>query len=245
VPPDTGRGSEPLGELPQRNEPSGRGSAVLGFGDSITLGPEEGAFGVAPRAWAHWLAELLDVPFHRLARAGAWTPEMADTLLPRARFPYTLACVHVGTNDVRSVEWAPGSFAAALERILDGVGARAERVCVATIPLDLGRPRAGAKVAELNAIVRRAAAERGAVVVALDDLRGWRELFPDAVHPTALGQLEIARRAAAALGLAGDPAALTDLERGPGADVRYAIGRQVGHLLRDWRRRQGERNVRA
>jgi lysophospholipase L1-like esterase len=217
--------------------------AVLGFGDSITCGPEEGAFGVPPRAWAQWLAELLDAPFHRVAQPGALTPWLAGALLPRARFSYALACVHVGTNDVRSVDWDARSFTAALARILDALTTRAERVCIATVPLDLGRPPAGAKVAELNAIIREQAAAREAAVVALDDLRGWRTFFPDAVHPTALGQLEIARRAAASLGLPGDPATLTDVRRGLRADARYALGRQVAHLVRDWRRRAVERNV--
>ncbi len=217
---------------------------VLALGDSILCGPEEGAFGVPPRSWAQWLAEALDLPFHKLAQPGAMTPWIADALLPRARGNYALACVGVGTNDVRALDWDPGSFAVALERILDGLATRTTRVCVATVPLDLGRPRAGAKVAELNAIVRSAAATRDAmVVVDLDDLRGWRLYFPDAVHPTALGQLEIAQRAAAALGLDVSPTALTSVQRGPRADARYAGMRQVAHLLRDWRRRTVERNV--
>jgi lysophospholipase L1-like esterase len=208
---------------------------VLGLGDSITCGPEEGAFGVPPRAWAQFLAEGLDLPFHRLAAPGATATEIADRLLPRARGTYALACVHVGTNDVRSAAWDPAAFEAALDRLLDGVDA--ERTCVATVPLDLGRPRAGAKVADLDRIVRLRAAVRGAVVVDLDDLRGWRLLFPDAVHPTALGQLEIAQRASAALDL--------DIElpvpnRGPQADARYVFARQGGHLWRDWRRRAFE-----
>jgi len=219
------------------------GGPVLGIGDSISCGPEEGAFGVPPRSWAQWLAEALDLPFHRLAQPGATTPWIAGALLPRARRDYALACVGVGTNDVRSLDWDAGSFGAALERLLDGLEARAERVCVATVPLDLGRPPAGPKVAELNAIVRGAAAARGAVVVDLDDLRGWRMLFPDAVHPTALGQLEIACRAAAALGLDASPADRTSVQSGIRADLRYALGRQVAHLARDFRRRAAERNV--
>jgi lysophospholipase L1-like esterase len=216
---------------------------VLGLGDSISCGPEEGAFGVPPRSWAQWLAEALDVPFHKLAQPGATTPWIADALLPRARDGYALACVGVGTNDVRALDWDPDAFEAALGRILDGLAARADRTCVATIPLDLGRPPAGAKVAGLNAIVRSAAAARDAVVVDLDDLRGWRLLLPDAVHPTALGQLEIARRGAAALALEVSPLALTTVRRGLRADVRYAGTRQVAHLFRDWRRRAVERNV--
>jgi lysophospholipase L1-like esterase len=215
---------------------------VLGLGDSISCGPEEGAFGVPPRSWAQWLAEALDLPFHKLAQPGATTPWIADALLPRARDDYALACVGVGTNDVRALDWAPRSFEVALGRILDVLAARATRICVATIPLNLGRPPAGSKVAELNAIVRSAAATRNAVVVDVDDLCGWRLLFPDAVHPTALGQLEIAQRAAAALALDVSPIALTSVQRGPRADVRYALTRQVAHLARDWRRRAVERN---
>jgi lysophospholipase L1-like esterase len=216
---------------------------VLGLGDSISCGPEEGAFGVAPRAWAQWLAEALDEPFHRLAAPGASTPWIAEHLLPRVRAGTGLACVHVGTNDVRSVAWDPAAFGVALERILAVCAQRAARTCVATIPLDLGRPPAGPKVADLNAIVREAAARHRAVVVALDDLRGWRLLFPDAVHPTALGQLEIAERAARALRLGVSPAALAGPVRGPRADLRYGLTRQAAHLARDWRRRVAERHA--
>ena len=216
---------------------------VLGLGDSILCGPDEGAFGVPPRAWPQWLAEVLDLPFHRVAAAGALTPWMASELAPRVRDGTAIACVHVGTNDVRSMAWDPAAFSGALSEILAVCAARAERTCVATVPLDLGRPRAGAKVAECNAIVRRVAAGAGAAVVAIDDLRGWRLFFPDAVHPTALGQLEIADRAAAALGLEARPSALAGPVRGLRADLRYGLGRQVAHLARDWRRRAVERRA--
>lgn len=214
---------------------------VLALGDSISCGPEEGAFDVAPRVWAQWLAETLDLPFHRLARAGALTPEIAAAFLPRLRDDYALACVHVGTNDVRSVDWEPAPFERALEQILGALASRAARVCVATLPLDLGRPRAGPKVGELNAIVRRLGSGSGATILELDDLRGWRLLFPDAVHPTALGQLEIAERAARALGITPAPGSIAGATRGVTADVRYGTTRQVAHLARDIRRRLGDR----
>jgi hypothetical protein len=216
---------------------------VLGLGDSIMCGPEEGAFGVPPRAWPQWLAEAADAPFHRLARPGACAPDVAGAFLGRLRDDYAVACVGVGTNDVRSVSWDPARFAAALDQILDAVARRAERVCVASVPLGLGRPPAGPKVADLNAIVRRQAASRGATVVDLDDFAGWRRLFPDAVHPTALGQLEIARRAAIAINLDVSPLALTAVRSDHAADMRYVLTRQLGHLARDWRRRAMERNV--
>jgi lysophospholipase L1-like esterase len=216
---------------------------VLALGDSIMCGPEEGAFGVPPRAWPQWLAELLDVPFHRIARPGASAPDLVARDLSRMRDGYGIACVGVGTNDVRSVEWDPARYAHALETLLDAAAARAARVCVATVPLDLGRPRAGAKVADLNTIVRSAAGSRGAAVVDLDDFGGWRWWFPDAVHPTALGQQEIARRAARALGLDRDPAELAPPRSGPRSDAHYAATRQIFHLWRDRRRQRAERNV--
>jgi hypothetical protein len=72
---------------------------------------------------------------------------------------------------------------------------RCDRVLTMTAPLDLGRPRAGAKVNDLNAAILRVAAEVGALVV---DLRAWgaRNLvMTDHVHPTAFGQIDIAERA--------------------------------------------------
>jgi GDSL-like Lipase/Acylhydrolase family len=216
---------------------------VLALGDSILCGPEEGAFGVPPRVWPQWLAEALDLPFHRLARPGALSSDVERLFAGRLRSDYALACIGVGTNDVRMLDWDARSFKASLGRLLAAAGACSERVCVATVPLDLGRPRAGAKVADLNAIVRSCAASSGATVVELADFGGWRWWFPDAVHPTALGQLEIARRAADALDLDASPLELADVQSGWTADVRYAATRQVAHLARDWRRRAAERNV--
>lgn len=216
--------------------------AVLGLGDSITEGPGDSALGVLPRPWAHWLALALDAPFHAVARPGATAPEVARDLLPRTvGRRYALACVHVGTNDVRRLDWHAGSFEAALAAILGALDA--ERLCVATVPLDLGRPRAGAKVRELNAIVRALSDAHRATVVGLDDLRGWKLVMPDAVHPTALGQLAIADRAAAALGLDARPSALAQEGRDQGARslVRYALTRHAPMAGRDARRRLAER----
>ncbi|MEA2445307.1 MAG: hypothetical protein QOJ12_2599, partial [Thermoleophilales bacterium] len=79
----------------------------------------------------------------------------------------------------------------------------AQRTLVLTIPLDLGRPRAGKDVVTANAILRRLAPEHKAILVPLDDLRGTPYLLPDAVHPTSAGMVEIAERAATALEAAG------------------------------------------
>ena len=79
------------------------------------------------------------------------------------------------------------------------LAARCERTLTATIPLDLGRPRAGAKVQDANAIIERCARETGALVVDLSGFRGRRVLMADHVHPTAFGQIAIAERALAVL----------------------------------------------
>jgi len=122
--------------------------------------------------------------------------------------------------------------------------ARATRVLTLTIPLDLGRPRAGTAVPRANALIRRLAGEHDAVCAELADLRGWRLLLPDAVHPTALGQLEIADRAARALAAAGTPvprlpSALADPDSSRRAGARFAV-RWGSLLARDLARRRVE-----
>ncbi|HET8671998.1 MAG TPA: hypothetical protein VFL87_00050, partial [Thermoleophilaceae bacterium] len=75
----------------------------------------------------------------------------------------------------------------------------------ATAPLNLGRPRAGAKVEELNAVVERVARAAGALVVDLRDFGARNRVMADHVHPTAFGQIEIAERALDVLARDGVP----------------------------------------
>ena len=79
-----------------------------------------------------------------------------------------------------------------------GSAARACSTC--TIPLDLGRPRAGAGVEQANAAIERVAGELGALVVDLRDFGARNRVMADAVHPTAFGQIAIAERALDVLG---------------------------------------------
>jgi len=173
---------------------------LIALGDSITNGDGEPALGVPCRSWALWLAQALELPYTNLACDGAVIADVLSCQLPRVQREYDLACLFVGVNDVRGPRWDPERFAENLDVALGALAEHAARVLALTIPLDLGRPRAGrAKVAAANASIRRVAATRGAECAPLDDLRGARMLLPDAVHPTALGQLEIADRAALAL----------------------------------------------
>jgi lysophospholipase L1-like esterase len=200
------------------------------------------AFGVTALSWAQWLARALDLPYTSHAVNGAVVADVVREQAPRVRDAHEVGCLYAGVNDVRAPGFALAPFAQAHAAALRALAARADVVLTATIPLDLGRPRAGAeKVAAANAAIRAGAAAAGALVVALEDVGGWPLVLPDAVHPTALGQVEIAERAARALAAAGQrvqaaPRALADPDRSLRALARHAPGAGVA-LARDLARR--------
>jgi lysophospholipase L1-like esterase len=217
---------------------------LIALGDSITKGDGEPVLGVSYRSWSLWLAEALDVPYTNRAVDAAVASELVRDQLPRVQTDYDLACLYIGVNDARGPDWDADRFAAALDAALGHLRARASRVLTLTIPLDLGRPRAGTAVPVANALIRRLAGEHDAVCADLSDLRGWRLVLPDAVHPTALGQLQIADRAAAALAAAGapvtqSPSALADADESRRAGASFAI-RWGSLLARDLVRRRLE-----
>jgi lysophospholipase L1-like esterase len=214
---------------------------VVALGDSITRGRGGSpTLGVHPQSWALWLAEALGLPVTVLGVDGAIAGDLVRDQLPRLQPPYDLATLFVGANDARSIGFDPERFDADVATLVHAVADAADRLVVLTVPLDLGRPPAGAKVGDANELIRRAAADAGALVVALDDLRGRRFLLPDAVHPHAVGQLEIADRAARVLGAPRLPSALADRDRGLRAEARWALA--WGRMwVRDVNRRRRER----
>ena len=174
---------------------------MLAFGDSITNGGGELQWGVALQSWALWMARGLGLPYTGYAVDGARVSDVVGAQIPAfvarsaAGARYDVGCLYIGVNDVRSVDWDLAAFALAFGRALRFLDERCDRVLTVTAPLDLGRPRAGAKVVDLDAAICRAASEVGALVV---DLRAWgaRNLvMTDHVHPTAFGQIDIAERA--------------------------------------------------
>jgi GDSL-like Lipase/Acylhydrolase family len=178
---------------------------VLAFGDSITNGGGELQWGVALQSWALWVARGLGLPFTGYATDGATVGDVVDAQIPAclARSPagarYEVGCLYIGVNDVRSGDWDPVEFAALFRTALGFLHERCDRVLTVTAPLDLGRPRAGGKVGDLDEVIFRVAGELGSLVV---DLRLWgaRNLvMTDHVHPTAFGQIDIAQRALAML----------------------------------------------
>jgi lysophospholipase L1-like esterase len=174
---------------------------VLAFGDSITNGGGELQWGVALQSWALWVARGLGVPFTSYAVDGARVSDVVGSQIPafvarsRPGARYDVGCLYIGVNDVRGVDWDAAAFAVAFGQALRFLGERCDRVLTVTAPLDLGRPRAGAKVGDLNAAVVRVAGEVGALVVDLGPWGARNLVMTDHVHPTAFGQIDIAERA--------------------------------------------------
>jgi lysophospholipase L1-like esterase len=197
---------------------------VLAFGDSITNGGGELQWGVALQSWALWVARATGLPYSGYAVDGARAVNVVQRQIPeferRTAHPgarYELGCLYIGVNDVRALDWDSTAFARDLRTALTFLTARCERTLTLTIPLDLGRPRAGRKVLEGNVIVERVAAELGTLVVDLRDFGARNHLMPDHVHPTAFGQIAIAERTLDVLerdgvSVAARPSSLIDYE---------------------------------
>ena len=175
---------------------------VLAFGDSITNGGGELQWGVALQSWALWVARSLGLPFTSYAVDGATAPDVVNLQIPafQRRSPtpaarYDVGCLYIGVNDVRALDWDAQAYERDARTALDFVSERCGRTLAVTAPLDLGRPRAGAKVNELNAIIRASAADHGALIVELSGFKARNHVMVDHVHPTAFGQIAIAERA--------------------------------------------------
>jgi lysophospholipase L1-like esterase len=179
---------------------------VLAFGDSITNAGGELQWGVALQSWALWMARALGMPYTGFAVDGATVADVVAQQIPtferrtaNLAGRYHVGCLYIGVNDVRSIDWDADAFAADFDTALRYVAGRCDRVLTATAPLALGRPPAGAKVRDLNRIVRNTADRLGALVVDLSSFGARNHVMVDRVHPTAFGQISIAERALAVL----------------------------------------------
>ncbi len=169
---------------------------VIALGDSITNGGGELQWGVALQSWALWVARGLALPYTGHAIDGARIGDVVRGQLPRLDHRhYDLGCLYAGVNDVRAPDWDSGAFAADYATALAALAACCDRLLVVTIPLDLGRPRAGARVEEANRIIEAAGRAHGALVVDLREFGARNLVMTDHVHPTAFGQVWIAERA--------------------------------------------------
>jgi lysophospholipase L1-like esterase len=226
------------------------GLGVLAFGDSITNGGGELQWGVALQSWALWTARGLGMPYSGYAVDGATIDTVLDVEIPRfkrampdpdARFDVGL--LYIGVNDVRSVDWDEAYFEPRYREALEFMAARSQRTLTTTIPVDLGRPRAGAKVEDANRLIERVAAEVGALVMDLRGFKGRRLLMADQVHPTAFGQIAMACKALEVLEADGaevrvDPWSLVDWDETP-------LGRARGDATYAYRRAKEEAKAAA
>jgi lysophospholipase L1-like esterase len=190
---------------------------VLAFGDSITNGGGELQWGVALQSWALWVARGLGLPYTSFATDGATVDDVVAQQIPACGDGrYDLGCLYIGVNDVRGFDWDRNRFERGHRDALAFLADRCDRVLTLTVPLDLGRPRAGAKVHEVNAAIEASARANGALTL---DLRGFGArnlLMADHVHPTAFGQIAIAERALDVLAADGLPPRTR-----PSALIRY------------------------
>jgi hypothetical protein len=215
---------------------------LVALGDSITDGDVAPMLGVRAWSWAQWLATAFELPYTGLAAPGAQAGDVIASQVPRLDGPYAVGCLWIGVNDVRSVDFDLEAYRFGLTRAADAVAAACGRVVMPTIPLDLGRPRAGrVKVLAANDAIAFEARRVGAALVGLAGLRGWKLVLPDAVHLTALGELEVADRAARALGSRVTPSSLCSPDRSARGALRYAMTGRAAALGRDWGRRVRER----
>jgi lysophospholipase L1-like esterase len=176
---------------------SGCRLGVLAFGASITNGGGELQWGVALQSWALWAARGLGLPYSPFATDGARAADVVAHQLPAVpgATRYDLGCLYVGANDVRAPDWDRTQFERDHGTALAFLAERCDRTLTLTVPLDLGRPRAPARVTEANAAIRRSADHAGAVVLDLKDFGARNLVMADHVHPTAFGQIAIAERA--------------------------------------------------
>jgi lysophospholipase L1-like esterase len=188
-----------LGEVSDNG--GGQALGVLAFGDSITNGGGELQWGVALQSWALWVARATGLPFTNYAVDGARVADVAKHQLgahqqsaahPGAR--YELGCLYIGVNDARALDWDPYQFERDYRVALEFLTDRCDRTLTITAPLDLGRPKAGARVPALNEIIRTVARDQQALLVDLSGLKARNLVMPDHVHLTAFGQIALAER---------------------------------------------------
>jgi len=160
---------------------------LLAVGDSIVNGHANSMARVPSLSWAQWVADAMGLSYMRFARGGATSDDIVRELLPRVSGKYEVGAFNMGTNDAYL-----GLDLSKLKRNLDFAAARfvdcCDRVLVLTVPYS------EAATAEVREV-----AERHGLLVVDAELHGARLMQPDGIHPTALGHLKLADRAAALL----------------------------------------------
>ena len=211
--------------------------SVLQVGDSLSNGDSIVIGHVPSMPWGGWLAFANGWSFTRHSITGRTSGQVANDLLPKAGYGYTVGCFTAGANDVAGKTWDAAETEYNLRSIWKGMSERCEHVLALRLPDSYFRlPGVPASVsgrtAEVNRMMEDFATEFGGSLVSINDFRGARYIRPDQVHFTSVGDLAIASRAAKILterGLEttdpatlrlGDPASRID----PARQLAYASG---------------------
>lgn len=168
---------------------------LVAVGDSIVNGHGDSMAGVPALGWPQWLADAMDLSYTRYGKGGATSSEIVAELLPRVRGRYLVGVFNMGTNDALGT-WDAELFEQNFGKTAEKLTLACDRVLALTVPAS----------PEATTIVRRVASAYGVLVIDAD-VAGPRLMKPDGVHPTALGHLAIADRAAEVLGVS-QPSAL-------------------------------------
>jgi lysophospholipase L1-like esterase len=190
-------------------------SGLVAVGDSIINGHGDSMAGVPSWGWGQWLADAMGLSYTRYAKGGFTSSGIVAELLPLVVGTYDVGLFNMGTNDAY-LGLDMGTFERNLDQVAEVMSSACSRVVVLTVPYS----------AEATWRVR-AAAKRHDLIVVDGEVRGQRLLKADGIHPTALGQLEIAERAAHQLGA---PSPRT-LAKG-GGDGSLSFGYSLGYATK-------------
>lgn len=164
-------------------------AGMIAIGDSLVNGLTPDLAGIKGQSWARWVAETAGIAYEQHAKGGYTSTQIIETFLPKVTGSFDYGVFSMGTNDALK-DWNPVVFRQNVEIAAEHLTATCNRVVVLSVPF----------CKQADAIVRDVASRYGVVVVE-GEVRGRHLSRPDDIHPTALGYLHIADRAAAALGL--------------------------------------------
>lgn len=184
-----------LGNHPR---PTGAGltvASLVAVGDSIVNGFTHPLAGIPALGCGQWVAASIDYSYTRYAKGGWTTAQILAEKIPLVHRDYDIAVVSIGTNDAAK-KLPLDQFETDARRVLTAVHDHAARVAVLSVAYDRTYSDRLAAVA----------ADLGSTMVD-SRLTGSRLIRADRVHPTAIGNLELADRIADALELGVRPSA--------------------------------------
>lgn len=162
---------------------------MIAIGDSLINGRTPDVAGIPGKSWARWVAEAANIPYEQHAKGGLTSTQIVAQFLPKVTGQYAYGVFGMGTNDALN-GWGAMAFRRNVETAAARMAATCTHVVILSVPYS----------AEADTIIREVAASIDATVVDAT-VSGPTMSRPDGIHPTALGYLAIADRAATQLGL--------------------------------------------